>query len=71
MFIFTTLLLGCSRSGASFVLPFGVILRLSNITPGGSVARVVRRNTKRKRDNTKNFKSHIIGSIITSKDFYQ
>ncbi len=45
------------------------VLRLSNITPGRSEAKVVGRNTRRKGDNKKNFKNHIIGSIITSKDF--
>ncbi len=73
----TKLLLGHSRSGAPFwevfsisVAPYlGTALRLSNITSGGSEARVVRRNTRRKRDNKKFFKNHIISSIITSKDF--
>ncbi len=54
--IFTTLLLGCFCSGAPVwyvfsilvALYLGEVLRLSNITPGGSVARVVRRNTRRK-----------------------
>ncbi len=75
--IFTTLLLGCSRSGVPFwdvfsiqvVLSFGAVLRLSNITLGRSEARVVGRNTRWKRDNKKNFKNHIISSIITSKEF--
>ncbi len=31
--------------------------------------RVVGRNTRRKRDNKKNFKNHIMGNIITSKNF--
>ncbi len=69
--------LGRSRSGTPFwdvssilvTLSLGVVLRLSNITPEGSEARVVRRNTRWKRDNKKNFKNHIISSIITSKDF--
>ncbi len=39
---------------------------LSGITAGGSKARVIGRNTRWKRDNKKNFKNHIIGSIITS-----
>ncbi len=30
---------------------------------------MVGRNTRPKRDNKKNFKNHIISSIITSKDF--
>ncbi len=42
-----------------------VVLQLSNITPGGSEARVVGRNTRPKGDNKEN---HIIGSIITSKE---
>ncbi len=75
--LITMLLLGCSRSGAPFrdvfsisvVLSLGAVLRLSNITPGGSEARVIGRNMRRKRDNKKNFKTHIICSIITSKDF--
>ncbi len=46
-----------------------VVVWLSNITPGGSEAKVVGRNTRRKRHNKKNFKNHIIGDIITSKDF--
>ncbi len=74
---YTTLLLGHSCNGAPFcdvfsisvALSLGAILRLINITPGGNEARVVGRNTRRKRDNKKNFKNHIIGSIITSKDF--
>ncbi len=51
------------------VLSLGVVLRLSDITPGESEARVVGRNTRQKRDNKKIFKNHIISSIITSKDF--
>ncbi len=47
--IFTMLLLGRSRSGTSFrdvfsisvALSLGVVLQLSNITPGGSEARAV------------------------------
>ncbi len=78
--IITTLLLGRSHFGAPFwdvfsisvALSLGVVLRLSNIIAGGSEARVVGRNTRRKLDNKKkNFKNHIFGSIITSKDFYQ
>ncbi len=49
-----------SRSGAGFrifsilvALSLRVVLRLSNITPGGSESRVVRRNTRRKRYNKK------------------
>ncbi len=53
----------------SVALPLGAVLRLSNITPGGSEARVVGRNTRRKRDNKERFKNYIIRSIITSKDF--
>ncbi len=53
---FTTLLLGHYHSGAPFrdvlsisvVLSLGVVLQLSNITPGGSEAMVVGRNTSRK-----------------------
>ncbi len=76
--IFTMLLLGRSCSGAPFqdvfsisvALSLGVVLKLSNIPPGGSEARVVGKNTKRKRDNQRNFnKNNIIGSIITSKEF--
>ncbi len=75
--IFTTLLLGRSRSGVPFqdvfsisvALSLGAVLRLSNITPEGSDARVAGRNTRWKRDNKKIFTNHIIGSIITSKDF--
>ncbi len=71
------LLLGRSRFGAplrdvfsiSVALSLGAVLRLSNITPGGSEARVVGRHTRRKRDNKKNYTNHIIGSIVTSKDF--
>ncbi len=33
------------------------------------MARVVGRNTRRNRDNKKNFKNRIIGSIITSTNF--
>ncbi len=44
-----------------------MILRLSCVTPGGNEVRVAGRNV----DNKKNFKKHIISSIITSKDFYQ
>ncbi len=73
-----TLLLGRFRSSAPFQYVFsiqvarlslGVVLRSSNITPGGSEARLVGRNKMRKRDNKKYFKNHIISSIITSKDF--
>ncbi len=54
--VFTTFLLGRSRSGAPFwdsfsisvALSLGVVLRLSNITSGGSEVRVVGRNTRRK-----------------------
>ncbi len=47
----------------------GTTLWLSNITPDGREAWVVERNTKRKWDNKRNFKNHIIGCIITSKEF--
>ncbi len=47
-----------------------VVLQLSNIILGGSEAKVVRRNTGWKQDNKKNFKNHIISSIIKSKDFF-
>ncbi len=50
-------------------LSLGAVLQLSNIIPGGSEVKVVSRNTIWNRDNKKNFKNHIIGSIITSKDF--
>ncbi len=74
---FTTLLLDCSHFGVPFqdvfsisvVLSLGEVLRLSNITPGGSEAWVVGRNTRWKRGNKTNFEKYIIGSIITSKDF--
>ncbi len=56
-FLFTTLLLHCIRSNATFwnvflisvALSLGAILRLSNITPGRSEARVVGRYTRWKR----------------------
>ncbi len=75
--LFTVLLLSHSHSGASFrdvflisvALSLGAVLQLSDITPGGSEARVVGRNTRRKQDNKKPFKNHVISSIITSKDF--
>ncbi len=70
--LFTTLLLGCSRPGASFwdvfsisvALSLGAVLQIRNSTPGGSEARLVA-----KQDNKEHFKNHIISSIITSKDF--
>ncbi len=75
----TMLLLGRSHSGAPFwdvfsisiVLSLGAVLQLSNITPGGSEVTVVGKNTRWKRDNKKNFKNHIISSIITSTDFLE
>ncbi len=77
---FTTLLLGRSRSGAPFrdifsisvALSLGVVLELSNITPGGSEARVVGRKTRQNRDNKKktNYKNHIIGSLSHPRIFY-
>ncbi len=59
--IITTFLLGRSYFGTPFqdvfsisvALSLGVVLRLSNITLGGSEARVVGRNTRRKGDNKK------------------
>ncbi len=73
--IFTMLLLGRSRSRAPFwdvfsisvVLSLGVVLRLSNITQGGSEVRVVGRNTRQKRDNKKKTLKTIL-SAVTSKD---
>ncbi len=51
---FTMLLLGRSDVfSISVALSLGVVLRLSNITPGGSGARVVGRNTIQKQDNKK------------------
>ncbi len=52
--LITTLLLGCSPSGAPFrdifsisvVLSVDAVLQLSNITPGGSKVRVEGRNTR-------------------------
>ncbi len=54
--LFTTLLLGRSLSSAPFqdifsisvALSLGAVLRLSNITPGRSEARVVGKNTRQK-----------------------
>ncbi len=73
MAVFTTLLSSCSRSSVLFCEVFSIsialslsaVLRLSNITPGGSEAKVVGRNTKQKRDNKKNYKNR----IIAFKDF--
>ncbi len=64
----TMLLLGCSQCGMPFqdvflisvALSLGAVLRLSDITPGGSKARVVVRNTRQKWDNKKDDKNHII-----------
>ncbi len=78
LIIFTALLLGCSHSGAPFrdvfsilvTLSFGVVLQLSNISPGGNEMRVIGKYTRRKRDNKKKFNNHIIGSIIISKTSY-
>ncbi len=75
--IFTTLLLGRSCSSVSFwdvfsilvALSLNAVLRLSNITSGGSEARVVEKNTGWKQDDKKKLKTYIIGSIITSKGF--
>ncbi len=77
VWLITMFLLGRSRFGAPFwdvfsisvALSLGVALRLSNITPGGSEAQMVGRNTRQKRDNKKSFKNHIISSIIKSKEF--
>ncbi len=62
------LLLGCSPSGAPFrdissisvAISLGVVLKLSNITSGGSEAWVEGRNTSYKRDNKKTLKTIII-----------
>ncbi len=59
--LITMLLLGRSRFGAPFrnvcsilvALSLGAVLRLSNITLGGSEARVVGKNKGQKRDNKK------------------
>ncbi len=68
--IFTTLLLGHSCSAHLFGMFFRyqwcylLVWCMQNITPWGSDARVVGRNTRRKRT----VYEYIIGSIITSKD---
>ncbi len=80
-FIFTAFLLGQSRSAHLFgmffryQLPYLLVWCMRNIISGGSETRVIGRNTRWKRttyvsdwDNKKNFKNHIIGSIITPKD---
>ncbi len=75
---FTTLLFGCSPPGAPFwdifsisvALSLGVVLQLSNITPGGSEGRVEGRNTRWKRDNKKTLKT-ILSPVFSldHKDF--
>ncbi len=66
------LLLGRSRSGVSFrnvfstlvALSLGAVLRLSNITPGESDARVVGRNRRWKRDDKKTLKT-ILSAVLS------
>ncbi len=53
---------------ASTAAPGG--LTYIDYPPGGSVARLETRNTRWKCDNKKNFKNHIISSIIASKASY-
>ncbi len=71
------LLLDCSRSEAPFwdvflilvALSLSAVLGLCNITPGGNAARVVGRNTRRKRDK-KNLKTILLlqkNNITTAK----
>ncbi len=70
--LFTTLLLGCSPSGTLFqdifsisvALSLGVVLQLSNITPGGSEARVEGRSTRWNRDNIKTLKT-ILSAVFS------
>ncbi len=77
--VFTTLLLGRCRSGAPFrdvfsisvALSLGAVLRLSNITPGRSEARVVGRNTRQKRDNKKALRTILSAVLSHLRNFYQ
>ncbi len=78
MSFITTLLLGCSPSGALFqdifsisvALSLNAVLQLSNITPGGSEARVEGRNARWNRDNKKNLKTILsTGFSLNHKDF--
>ncbi len=76
-YIFTTLLL--SRSGAPFwdvfsisvALSLGAVLLLSNITPGGSVARVVGRDTRQKQENKKTLKTILLAVLSHLRNFCQ
>ncbi len=76
---FTTFLLGNSHSGVPFwdvfsilvALSLGEVLRLSNITLGGSEVRVVGRNTRQKRDNKKTLKTILSGVLSHLRIFYQ
>ncbi len=69
---FIMLLLGCSPSGAPFqdifsisvALSLGVVLQLSNITPGGCELRVEGRNTRWNRDNKKTLKT-ILSAVFS------
>ncbi len=75
----TTVLLGRSRSDAPFwgvlsisvALSLGAVLRLSNITPGGSETRMVGRNTRCKRDNKKTLKTLLSAVLSHLRIFYQ
>ncbi len=66
------LLLGRSHSGAPFrdvfsisvALSLGAVLQLSNITPGGSEARVVGRNTSRN-EITNNTLRTILSAVLS------
>ncbi len=82
MHVFTTLLLGRFRSSTPFrdvfsisvALSLSAILRLSNITPGGSEAKMVGRNARRKRDNKKTLKtilSAVLSSDVDLKKFFE
>ncbi len=77
--LFSTLLLGHSRSSTPFqdvfsisVAPsLGALLQLSNITPGGSEARVVGRNTRQEQDNKKTIKTILSAVLSHLRIFYQ
>ncbi len=76
--VFSTRLLGRSRSGATFrdsfsisvALSLGGILRLSNITPGESEVKVVGKNSRGNEITKKTFKTILSALLSHTKIFY-